>query len=129
MRDGKIVQIVPAESGWNAVLPADGVDQVRLSPVACWAIVEGATGAREVVPLVGCPGRALATPDPEALAIAGPGESAADWAERLARPEPAPAPASPAPVARSLEPVADSPPPRTTSPPRSDIPGADVLDD
>ena len=113
MRDGKIVQIVPAEAGWSAVLPANGVDRVRLAHVACWAIVEGATGLREVVPLVGGPSRALATPDPEALGIAGPGESAADWAERLPRreappPDPAPPPAAPA---------------------RSDIPGADVLDD
>lgn len=114
MRDGKIVQIVPAEAGWSAVLPADGVDRVRLSPVACWAIVEGASGGREVVPLLGGPSRALVTPDPDALGIAGPGESAADWAERLVRPE------SPPPATRAhLEPPA----------PGSDIPGGDVLDD
>jgi len=118
MRDGKIVQIVPADAGWSAVLPADGVDRVRLSPVACWAIVEGAAGGREVVPLLGGPSRALVTPDPDALGIAGPGESAADWAERIPRLE------GPPPVAPAPRPT-PTPPPS----PRGDIPGADVLDD
>jgi hypothetical protein len=119
MRDGKIVQIVPAEAGWSAVLPADGVDRVRLAPVACWAIVEGATGGREVVPLVAGPSRALVTPDPEALGIAGPGESAADWAERIPRLDPPPPEPTPAPR------TTPTPPPS----PRADIPGGDVLDD
>ena len=49
----KVVQIVPAESGWRAVYEdASDPTETELARVAAWALVENDTGAREIVGLV-----------------------------------------------------------------------------
>jgi hypothetical protein len=49
----KILQIVPADSGWRAVYgQTDDPDSSELSRVVAWALVEDDEGGHEVVGLV-----------------------------------------------------------------------------
>jgi hypothetical protein len=49
----KILQIVPADSGWRAVYGhSDDPDGSELSRVVAWALVEDEDGEREVVGMV-----------------------------------------------------------------------------
>jgi hypothetical protein len=49
---GKIVTVIPADSGWRAIYGGQGADESGLSRVVAWALVEDDAGDRRVVGLV-----------------------------------------------------------------------------
>jgi hypothetical protein len=50
--ENRIVQIVAAAPGWQAVFIDEGAELVP-EPVSCWGLVEGLDG-REIRPLIAC---------------------------------------------------------------------------
>lgn len=48
----RIIQVVAATPRWSVVLAAEEPPGVNLLPIAAWALVERADGARQVLPMV-----------------------------------------------------------------------------
>ena len=97
----KILQIIPAQPGWNVAYKkgtckwSPGHEEaggVELIPVACWALVQDAqSGGARVVPMTGGDSGAALVPQDvdnnKALGISPPGRRPRDWLPKLRRSE------------------------------------------